>query len=213
MKTVCLCGKSASGKNKISELAQNNFNIKEAISHTTRPRRTGEGDIYKFISIKEFKQMKKDNEFIETRIYNTKEGQWCYGLSKEAIDLNSDNNYLVILDMKGLLSLKDYLIEIGKINCLTSVYVYTSSQVRLLRSLNREGDMTDKQVTEVVRRFQADEKDFLGIEDYIDYVLINNDEKGLEEAKKLFKSILEDNNETTRINTISSYSNIITNRK
>ena len=191
MKIVCLCGKSASGKNKISELAQNNFNIKEAISHTTRPRRTGEGDIYKFISIKEFKQMKKDNEFIETRIYNTKEGQWCYGLSKEAIDLNSDNNYLVILDMKGLLSLKDYLIEIGKINCLTSVYVYTSSQVRLLRSLNREGDMTDKQVTEVVRRFQADEKDFLGIEDYIDYVLINNDEKGLEEAKKLFKSILE----------------------
>ena len=208
MKIVCLCGKSASGKNKISELVQNNFNIKEAISHTTRPRRTGEGDIYKFISIKEFKQMKKDNEFIETRIYNTKEGQWCYGLSKEAIDLNSDNNYLVILDMKGLLSLKDYLIEIGKIDCLTSVYVYTSSQVRLLRSLNREGDMTDKQVTEVVRRFQADEKDFLGIEDYIDYVLINNDEKGLEEAKKLFKSILEDNNETTRINTISSYSNI-----
>ena len=208
MKIVCLCGKSASGKNKISELAQNNFNIKEAISHTTRPRRTGEGDIYKFISIKEFKQMKKDNEFIETRIYNTKEGQWCYGLSKEAIDLNSDNNYLVILDMKGLLSLKDYLIEIGKIDCLTSVYVYTSSQVRLLRSLNREGDMTDKQVTEVVRRFQADEKDFLGIEDYIDYVLINNDEKGLEEAKKLFKSILEDNNETTRINTISSNCNI-----
>ena len=192
MKIVCLCGKSASGKNKISELVQNNFNIKEAISHTTRPRRTGEGDIYKFISIKEFKQMKKDNEFIETRIYNTKEGQWCYGLSKEAIDLNSDNNYLVILDMKGLLSLKDYLIEIGKIDCLTSVYVYTSSQVRLLRSLNREGDMTDKQVTEVVRRFQADEKDFLGIEDYIDYVLINNDEKGLEEAKKLFKSILEE---------------------
>ena len=192
MKIVCLCGKSASGKNKISELVQNNFNIKEAISHTTRPRRTGEGDIYKFISIKEFKQMKKDNEFIETRIYNTKEGQWCYGLSKEAIDLNSDNNYLVILDMNGLLSLKDYLIEIGKIQCLTSVYVYTSSQVRLLRSLNREGDMTDKQVTEVVRRFQADEKDFLGIEDYIDYVLINNDEKGLEEAKKLFKSILEE---------------------
>ena len=192
MKIVCLCGKSASGKNKISELAQNNFNIKEAISHTTRPRRTGEGDIYKFISIKEFKQMKKDNEFIETRIYNTKEGQWCYGLSKEAIDLNSDNNYLVILDMKGLLSLKDYLIEIGKIDCLTSVYVYTSSQVRLLRSLNREGGMTDKQVTEVVRRFQADEKDFLGIEDYIDYVLINNDEKGLEDAKKLFKSILEE---------------------
>ena len=192
MKIVCLCGKSASGKNKISELAQNNFNIKEAISHTTRPRRTGEGDIYKFISIKEFKQMKKDNEFIETRIYNTKEGQWCYGLSKEAIDLNSNNNYLVILDMNGLLSLKDYLIEIGKIDCLTSVYVYTSSQVRLLRSLNREGDMTDKQVTEVVRRFQADEKDFLGIEDYIDYVLINNDEKGLEDAKKLFKNILEE---------------------
>ena len=192
MKIVCLCGKSASGKNKISELAQNNFNIKEAISHTTRPRRTGEGDIYKFISIKEFKQMKKDNEFIETRIYNTKEGQWCYGLSKEAIDLNSDNNYLVILDMKGLLSLKDYLIEIGKIYCLTSVYVYTSSQVRLLRSLNREGNMTNEQVVEVVRRFQADEKDFLGIEDYIDYVLINNDEKGLEEAKKLFKSILEE---------------------
>ena len=191
MKIVCLCGKSASGKNKISELAQNNFNIKEAISHTTRPRRTGEGDIYKFISIKEFKQMKKDNEFIETRIYNTKEGQWCYGLSKEAIDLNSDNNYLVILDMKGLLSLKDYLIEIGKIDCLTSVYVYTSSQVRLLRSLNREGNMTNEQVAEVVRRFQADEKDFLRIEDYIDYVLINNDEKGLEEAKRLFKSILE----------------------
>ena len=191
MKIVCLCGKSASGKNKISELAQNNFNIKEAISHTTRPRRTGEGDIYKFISIKEFKQMKKDNEFIETRIYNTKEGQWCYGLSKETIDLNSDNNYLVILDMNGLLSLKDYLIEIGRIDCLTSVYVYASSQVRLLRSLNREGNMTNEQVAEVVRRFQADEKDFLGIEDYIDYVLINNDEKGLEEAKKLFKSILE----------------------
>ena len=52
--------------------------------------------------------------------------------------------------------------------------------------------MTNEQVAEVVRRFQADEKDFLGIEDYIDYVLINNDEKGLEDAKKLFKSILEE---------------------
>ena len=173
---VCLLGKSASGKDFIMNKLVKEYGFKRVISHTTRPIRNGEtnGKEYYFISLDKFLNMSLKDNFIECREYNTKQGLWYYGLSKHEIDLTDDNKYVVILDFNGLKTLKEYLKSVGMEDKLTSVYIEAKAQVRLQRSLNREGGMTDEQVMEVIRRFEADEKDFEGAKEYSTFAFVNN---------------------------------------
>lgn len=173
---VCLLGKSASGKDFIMNKLVKEYGFKRVISHTTRPIRNGEtnGKEYYFISLDKFLNMSLKDNFIECREYNTKQGLWYYGLSKHEIDLTDDNKYVVILDFNGLKTLEEYLKSVGMEDKLTSVYIEAKAQVRLQRSLNREGEMTDEQVMEVIRRLEADEKDFEGAKEYADLTFTNN---------------------------------------
>ena len=193
MKIICLCGKSASGKNRISELCKETLGMKEIISHTNRPKRNGESEnTYHFVTEDKIKKMIDNNEMIEYRVYNTIKGIWYYGVAKDSIDLNSDKNYIVILDVKGLKQLQDYLIEQGKINCLISIYINVSGQIRLKRSLNREGKMTDEQIAEIIRRYQKDNEDFADVLQYVDYSFDNANGFDLEKILNKIKKLLED---------------------
>ena len=171
-----LVGKSASGKDFIMNKLVKEYGFKRVISHTTRPIRNGEtnGKEYYFISLDKFLNMSLKDNFIECREYNTQQGLWYYGLSKHEIDLTDDNKYVVILDFNGLKTLEEYLKSVGMEDKLTSVYIEAKAQVRLQRSLNREGEMTDEQVMEVIRRLEADEKDFEGAKEYADLTFTNN---------------------------------------
>ena len=173
---VCLLGKSASGKDFIMNKLVKEYGFKRVISHTTRPIRNGEtnGKEYYFISLDKFLNMSLKDNFIECREYNTQQGLWYYGLSKHEIDLTDDNKYVVILDFNGLKALEGYLKSVGMEDKLTSVYIDAKAQVRLQRSLNREGEMTDEQVMEVIRRLEADERDFEGAKEYADLTFTNN---------------------------------------
>ena len=178
---VCLLGKSASGKDFIMNKLVKEYGFKRVISHTTRPIRNGEtnGKEYYFTSLDNFLDMNLKGNFIEHREYNTKQGLWHYGLSKHEIDLTDDNKYVVILDFNGLKALERYLKDIGMEDSLTSVYIDAKAQVRLQRSLNREGEMTDEQVKEIIRRFEADERDFEGAKEYADLTFVNNSGKAM----------------------------------
>lgn len=159
---ICLCGASASGKDEILKNAIKLFGVKPLVSHTSRPRRIGETDgvEYYFKNKEEMQSMIDNGEFIETRVYNTIDGVWLYGLSKSAINIDDDETYIVILDLKGLKELEDYLLSIDMYDKLISIYVYCHPQTRLKRSLNREGVMTYDQCLEVCRRFMDDANEF-----------------------------------------------------
>ena len=152
------------------------FGVKPIISYTTRPIRDceQEGREYRFITEEEFERIKNNDEFVETRVYKTVNGNWYYGLPKIGIDLEDDNNYITILDFDGLLELETWLRSIGQIDKLTSIYIDVTEQNRLIRALTREQNMTKKQVEEVIRRYYDDNANVLPAKSYCDLVFPNN---------------------------------------
>ena len=176
MNIMVILGASASGKDTIMNRLVKEFDVKPVISYTTRPIRNCEinGREYHFITEKEFERMKNNDEFIETRVYNTVNGNWYYGLPKNGIDLEDDNNYITILDFDGLLELETWLRSIGQIDKLTSIYIDVTEQNRLIRSLNREQNMTKKQVEEVIRRYYDDNSNVVTGKAYCSLVFPNN---------------------------------------
>lgn len=171
-----LVGCSASGKDTVMNRLIKEFDVKPVISYTTRPIRNceQEGREYHFVTEKEFERMENNSEFVETRVYKTVSGNWYYGLPKSGIDLEDDNNYITILDFDGLLELEKWLRSIGQEDKLTSIYIDATEQNRLIRSLNREQNMTKRQVEEVIRRYHDDNANVLPAKSYCDLTFPNN---------------------------------------
>lgn len=198
----CILGKAGSGKDTLlKRVLEKNKNLKVAISHTTRPIRKNEidGVDYHFISEKEFIYMDENNEFIETRKYNVVDEEknkniWYYGLSYDAIKENND--YLVIVDVKGLNELKRNL----KGTKIISFYIEADKEIRRQRYINRD-KMSNKKLKEMERRFIADEEDFsLSKLEGIDYFLNNNNLNDLLVNEKLINKIIKQNSNKERRN-------------
>lgn len=185
-KLFIISGASASGKDTIANRLSRSSGciITPLISHTDRPMREGEAERkpYYFIDNDTFKTHVLSDFFIEHRAYNSKFGTWNYGLSKSEIDLMSKNvgNYSVIVDVQGKNSIIDYIKENNLPIEVVTVFIKASKQKRYLRSFSRQGAMTDEEVEEVERRFQADDKDITPFMGEYDIVLTNNTEKDLE---------------------------------
>ena len=181
-KLFIISGASASGKDTIASRIEDQ--ITPLISHTDRPMREGEADRqpYYFIDNDTFKTHVLSDFFIEHRAYDSKFGTWNYGLSKDEIDLMSKNvgNYSVIVDVQGKNSVIDYIKENNLPIDVITVFIKASKQQRYLRSFSRQGVMTNEEVEEVERRFQADDKDITPFMGEYDIVLTNNTEKDLE---------------------------------
>lgn len=182
MKIITLVAKSSAGKDEIlNTVVKLNPNVKTIVSYTSRPIRQGEinGVTYHYISDEQVQTMLNNGEFLEHRIYKTVKGNWIYGVGKSSFDLNSEDVYIVILDLQGLKQLKAYLEENNKSDCLISIYIKASGRTRLLRSLQREGDLSDNQCKEICRRFIVDEDDMKEAEQYCNVTLINESETHL----------------------------------
>lgn len=173
-KIVVLYGKSASGKDTIlQELLKKGF--QPIISHTTRPMREGEvdGKDYYFISTKEFLKEFVEDNFIETRSYDTllngvKE-TWHYGVHKDSIK-ESDKDYITILDMQGL---KEFIGYFGE-DKIIPIGILASDETRKYRASKR-GSFCE---TEWDRRLKADDKDFVN---FFDHRVFLNEDKELGE--------------------------------
>ena len=182
MKIITLVAKSSAGKDKIlNTVVKLNPNVKTVVSYTSRPIRQGETDgmTYHYISDAQAQKMLDNNEFLEHRIYKTVKGDWIYGVGKNSFDLSSTDTYIVILDLQGLKQLEKYLEENNKLDCLTSIYIKASGKTRLMRSLQREGELSDNQCKEICRRFIVDEDDMKEAEQYCNVTLINESETHL----------------------------------
>ena len=80
---LILVGASASGKTEIAKRLGAVFNIKKAVTHTSRLPRKGEINHidYHFVTPEEFIKLKEEGAFVETTFYN---GNY-YGCSKKEI--------------------------------------------------------------------------------------------------------------------------------
>lgn len=187
-KTIVITGKSSSGKDSLQNHLVSNYDFINLVSHTTRPPRPNEsnGYDYYFINKEDFINMNNKNLFIETREYkvNTENGNdiWYYGLSKSELDITTILNKIVILDLKGMKELAEY---IGREN-LFVVYLDCDSDIRIDRMIKR-GGMTDKEIS---RRFKSDELDFIGIEESVD-LCANTGEYSTEDIAKIIAGVFE----------------------
>ena len=181
-KILVICGKSASGKDTLQNYLVENYDFINLVSHTTRPPRPNEvkGRDYYFVCKDEFLRMEDKDMFIETREYmvNSENGSdiWYYGLSKSELDISKILNTVVILDLKGIAELAEY---VGWDNMFV-VYLQCNPDIRLNRMKSR-GGMTE---AEIDRRFNADDIDFKDIRSYSDLIL-NSDKNSTEELAKI----------------------------
>lgn len=93
---IILCGPSACGKTEVGKYLSLHFNIKKAITNTTREKRVGEVDKidYYFTSKEDFLKMKEEDQFVETTLYNNN----YYGCLKSEVGKDK----LVILEPEGV---------------------------------------------------------------------------------------------------------------
>lgn len=159
---LILVGKSAVGKDTIQkELI--NLGYKPVVSYTTRPPRYNEVDgiAYHFISKEEFLKKKQEGFFAETTSYNVASGDtWCYGSAIE--DLAKDK--VMIVNPEGLKQIK-------KIKTLNPIAFYLmADEETIWNRLRKRGD----DIEEARRRLNADDIDFTGIIEYVDFCLRND---------------------------------------
>mgnify|MGYP003418675712 FL=1 len=168
-KIIVLSAKSASGKDTIMKQLVAEEGFLHCVSHTTRPMREGEveGREYYFVDQQDFIARKRNDEFVETRTYNTVQGQWFYGMSKDELNSKLEQGHIImILDIVGLLALQDSIYK----DRIISFYIDVDLKTRIQRSLDRE-TLTIQNLDECVRRAKADEEDFEEAYEICDYII------------------------------------------
>lgn len=170
---IVLVGESASGKSSVEKYLVDNYGYNKVVSYTTRQPREGEinGIDYHFISVEQFKSLKKQDFFAETAIYNG----WYYGVAKR--DCTDDK--VAVLTPHGLRQVS----KIKDIN-VTSFYINVSRRDRLIKILQRGDD-----IEESYRRNLSDVGMFDGICDEVDYVI--NNVRYSKSIKEMAKEVLD----------------------
>lgn len=155
-KIVALFGEAGAGKDYIQKkIMKTDFgkeSLSEIISCTTRPPREGEidGVHYHFIpTAAEFFNWYNMARWIEFSHFRN----WWYGTSIEHLDENKIN--IGVFNIEGI----KQILEDGDVDCLP-IRISANKKLRLMRQLTRE---IDPDCDEIIRRFLADEKDFLNI--------------------------------------------------
>lgn len=170
-KLICIVAFSASGKDSVANILSKKHGFKIAVSHTTRPMRSGEkeGVQYYFISDKVMESMINNNEFIEYREYHTikddKPDIWKYGMSKHEIDL-SKNTYIMVVDVHGC---KDMINYLGRDN-VTVIFLDVPYEQRKIRAMARDKHF---ELAEFDRREESDKERFKDLDSIVDYRVAN----------------------------------------
>jgi guanylate kinase len=166
---IILTGASASGKTEIAKLLAKKYHIVKAVTHTSRAPRQGERNAvdYFFVTKTEFEQLKKENDFVETTMYN---GNY-YGTSKAQVT----DFKCVVVDPNGLksfIALKD--------PSVVTFYLIASEDTRVRRMTSR-GDKKE----DIARRIGGDKIDFAPTNIPPTDFKIVTDDKTLEELADL----------------------------
>lgn len=181
-KIIAISSPSGGGKTSVIKRILKDFpEIIFSISATTRPKRSNEvnGIDYYFISVKEFEERIKKNEFIEwERFYD-----YYYGTLKSFVvdNINSGKSVLFEVDVKGALSLK----KIYSGSCL--IFIDPPSFEELVKRLKRRKTESEADLQKRIDRAKME----LSYKDKFDYIFINDDlEKVYKNVKSLIKKII-----------------------
>lgn len=154
---ILLIGKTSTGKDSIrNELVKLGYT--PVVTYTTRPPREGEidGVTYNFISEEEFFKKESEGYFAETTSYKVaSEDTWYYGSAIK--DLTEDK--VMIANPDGVKKLK----KISTINPI--VFNILANEETIWNRLRQRGDDN----VEARRRLNADDVDFSGINEYVDF--------------------------------------------
>lgn len=170
---VVLIGESGAGKSVIEKELITNHEFNNIIKWTTRAIRDNEqNDVdYHFISLETFNKMIKDGEFLEyeeypqNRYYGTISYDYQYYLK------NINSKAVVTLTPNGYRRLK----SIYKDN-IVGIHINASLGIRVQRYIDRCGvnKFNFDDMNEINARVNRDYGMFLGIDDEVDYTILNN---------------------------------------
>lgn len=171
---IVLSGPSGSGKNTICDLVkQNNENIWESISMTSRKPRINEidGKSYYFVTEDKFKDNIKNDKMLE---YATFAGNY-YGTPKNEVQkhLDEGKDVILVIEIQGALQIKKKLKE------ALFVFLLPPSMSELKRRLKERNTETEEKVME---RFKTAYNEINELTKY-NYVIINDNK--IEAASKL----------------------------
>lgn len=187
---VALIGKAGAGKDTVAkELAAANPHWHTIVSCTTRPKREGEeeGVNYYYLTDEEFQNKLEQGDLLEATCFNN----WHYGTLKSSLQ---EGINIGVFNPEGFDSLTTF--EKNEEIILFGYLIIASDKIRMLRQLNREND---PDITEICRRYFADEKDFEMIDTlqeyyygigYLDGEFLNNNLDDLNIAVKEISGIV-----------------------
>lgn len=141
---LVMIGASASGKTEIAKILIKDYNFSKMVTYTTRNIRENEvnGIDYHFVTMDQFLQKRKNNDFLETSLYNNN----YYGTAFKDTELKK----VLIVDPDGANS-----IYRKKMNDVVFCYLITDENVREKRMTTRGDDIND-----IIRRLELDRKYF-----------------------------------------------------
>lgn len=165
-----IVGPSGVGKTTLANLICKKFRkIKQAVSHTTRPKRPSEKDgvDYHFVSGFKFRLLKEQDEFFEwTSINNCN-----YGLTWDSIN-TSKRHKLVIVDIEGAKKIKRVIGVGSKI-----IFVNCRDPKSTLRDRLKKRGETDAWIERRIDHSSKQIQFYNNNESFFDYALINDDLK------------------------------------
>lgn len=176
-KFIIIVGKTCTGKDTfVKELCCLNEDIIELKNCTTRPKRNENENTYNFISPREMFKKLMNDELIECQEYN----EWFYGTEKRAINEGKINVVSLAIERANLYY--DYLKEKNLLNNTLVIFMFASEQERVNRYIQRlikDDKMNLENLSELVRRFKTEEKDYKMnvLEDFPNKIYFNTDKE------------------------------------
>ena len=184
-KLVVISGPSGAGKGTVvKELLniyeKNKDKVHLSVSATTRSPRVGEIDKvnYYFITEEDFLNKIKNKEFLEYNKYGT--GKY-YGTLKNHVFEYLDKGYDVILEI----DINGYKQVISNYKDALGIFITTPNLKILEQRLRNRGTETEEQIQDRLRTAKKELKN----KDIYPHIIINEDGKSLEAAKKVYEII------------------------
>lgn len=178
---LVLCGATATGKDTLKkELLK--LGMDSVVCSTTRPMRDGEiPDVtYHYLTEEEFKDNESKGLFAETVSYDTVHGKWYYGSAYE--DLERHENKVIILNPDGIKTFSE------KVDMSDWLVIHVTCPEDIMKSrLCKRGDNPE----EVERRLEADKKDFMNINRFVDVNIVNDGSKTPEQLAHNIKLLYD----------------------
>lgn len=180
MKTlIVVIGKSASGKDTLTNKICKELNIQKVMQITTRPKRENETDgvDYKFVTQQQMLDYVKQDKHCGLTSYDVVGDTWYYTYLKE--DIEKHDVAICIANPKMAKKLKNLYPK-----QYVDIFVEADMLARVERSFNRD-NITQVTAQEIIRRLRADEEDFANVKYWFK---IDNTVDGYDEFKTCVES-------------------------